>query len=55
MRGLKIFLVFIAFGFTVTACRTHERCPAYGGANIETKQYETRVQSTEVILEEERV
>jgi hypothetical protein len=55
MRGLKILLVLIALGFVVTACKTHTRCPAYGGANVETKEYKVPLQSTEVIIEEKKV
>ncbi|MBL4706046.1 MAG: hypothetical protein JKY54_16085 [Flavobacteriales bacterium] len=55
MRGLKIFSVIVTLAILSCSCASgHERCPAYGGFNIEQQEHENSIQVDEELNEEEK-
>jgi len=55
MRGLKIFSLVVALAFVIVSCGSgHERCPAYGGFNIENQDHDGDLKASDEVREEEK-
>jgi len=54
MKIVKTLLIVGGLGMIMASCKTHAPCPGLGGENIDKEKMEIPVQSTEVLLEEEK-